>query len=140
MSGPRPIGLITHPDCLSHDNGPGHPESRVRIDAIRARLETDIVQPGLGAWIEAPLVHDGDVLRVHVPQHLARLIRTDAAGGGWLDPDTRLGPGSLAAVRRAAGAAVLGAERALRGDGPSFSLVRRRATTRRRPARWASAR
>lgn len=121
---PVPVGLITHPDCLSHDNGAGHPESPRRLESIHARLDADVVRTGAGAWIDAPLVTDDDILRVHTTHHLARLVGTDAAGGGWLDPDTHVGPGSLTAVRRAAGAAVLAAERALRGDGPSFCAVR----------------
>ncbi len=123
-AGPLAVGLITHPDCFSHDNGPDHPESPRRLEAVRARLEADVVGAGRGLWLEAPLVRDEDVLRVHAASHLARLVRTDATGGGWLDPDTRLGPGSLAAVRRAAGAAVFAAERAMRGEGASFCAVR----------------
>jgi acetoin utilization deacetylase AcuC-like enzyme len=123
-TGPAAVGLITHPDCLSHDNGPGHPESPRRLTVLRARLDADVVAAGRGAWLEAPLVSDDDILRVHDATHLKRLIGTDAAGGGWLDPDTHLGPGSLAAVRRAAGAAVFAAERALTGKGASFCAVR----------------
>ena len=121
---PHPLGLITHPDCLLHDNGPGHPESPRRLSVVRGRLEADVVRAGRGAWLDAPLVSDDDVLRVHTEAHLARLVGTDAAGGGWLDPDTHLGRGSLSAVRRAAGAAVYAAERAMKKEGPSFCAVR----------------
>ncbi len=123
-AGGRIVGLITHPACLLHDNGPGHPESPARLEAVRSRLESDVVRAGRGAWIEAPLAGDDDLARVHTAAHLARLERVEASGGGWLDPDTAVHPGSLEAARRAAGAAVLAAERAMRGEGSSFCAVR----------------
>ena len=122
--GGRPVGLITHPACLLHDNGPGHPEAPARLVAVRERLERDVVQAGRGAWIEAPRAAEDDLLRVHTAAHLTRLERVESSGGGWLDPDTAMQPGSLEAARRAAGAAVLAAERALAGEGPSFCAVR----------------
>jgi len=118
------LGLIFHPACLAHDNGPGHPETPARLIAVRARLESDVVRAGKGSWIEAPRAAEADVRLVHSSVYLAGLARLDAAGGGWLDPDTRLGPGSLEAAYRAAGAAVLGAVRALSGAGTSFCAVR----------------
>jgi acetoin utilization deacetylase AcuC-like enzyme len=118
------VGLITHPSCLRHTNGPGHPESPARLEAVCARLAADVVAPGRGEWLEAPPAHEADLALVHTPAHLARLATLDAEGGGWLDPDTGMGAGSLEAARRAAGAAVLAAERALRGEGPSFCATR----------------
>ena len=122
--GARAVGLYTHPACHKHSNGPGHPESPARLAAVRARLERDIVARGLGAWLEAPEASEADLLLAHSANYLARLKRVDAAGGGWLDPDTAMGPGSLEAAQRAAGGAVAAAERALRGDGPSFCATR----------------
>ncbi len=118
------LALITHPACLAHENGPGHPESPERLHAVREALDAALVRPGRAAWLEAPEAAEEDLRRVHTPAHLARLAQVEAAGGGWLDPDTAMGPGSLAAARRAAAAAVLAAERALRGEGPSFCAVR----------------
>jgi acetoin utilization deacetylase AcuC-like enzyme len=118
------VALVTHPACLEHRNAPGHPESPARLDAVRAALAAGPVQGGTAEWVEAPRVSREDVLRVHAPAHLARLEALDRAGGGVLDPDTSLGPGSLEAALRAAGAAVRGAERALAGGGPAFCPVR----------------
>lgn len=123
-AGPGVVGLITHSICLQHANGPGHPESPARLAAVRERLERDIVTQGQGAWIEAPLADERDLLRTHTPGHLARLARLDAAGGGWLDPDTGMNAASLEAARRGAGAAIVAAERALAGQGPSFCATR----------------
>ncbi len=118
------LGLITHPACLLHDNGFGHPESPRRLEAVQARLETDLVAPGGATWIEAPRVGEADILRAHRPAYWERLRRLDAHGGGVLDPDTAMGPASLEAALRAAGAAVLAVERGLAGLGPSFCAVR----------------
>jgi acetoin utilization deacetylase AcuC-like enzyme len=118
------LGLLTHPACRAHDNGPGHPESASRLDAVLPRLDAELVRRGGAAWLEAPAATDEDLLRVHTPGHLDHLTRLDREGGGVLDPDTALGPGSLEAARRAAGAAVRATERALAGEGPAFCPVR----------------
>jgi acetoin utilization deacetylase AcuC-like enzyme len=118
------LALFTHPACLRHDNGLGHPEAPTRLEAVRASLDRELVASGQAVWMDAPLAHDEDLLRVHSAGYLARLRRLDATGGGWLDPDTSMGRGSLEAAQRAAGAAVAAAERALGGDGPAFCAVR----------------
>jgi acetoin utilization deacetylase AcuC-like enzyme len=118
------VVLITHPACLEHHNAPWHPESPERLEAVRAALASGPVRRGVASWVEAPRVAREDVLRVHAPVHLARLQALDRAGGGALDPDTYLGPGSLEAAWRAAGAAVHAAELALAGGGPAFCPVR----------------
>jgi acetoin utilization deacetylase AcuC-like enzyme len=118
------LALVTHPACRAHDTGPAHPESARRLDAVLERLERDLAARGAARWIEAPPAADADLLRVHTPGHLALLARLDRAGGGVLDPDTSLGPGSLEAARRAAGAAVCAVERAVAGEGPAFCAVR----------------
>jgi acetoin utilization deacetylase AcuC-like enzyme len=118
------LALIGHAACRRHDTGPGHPEAAARLAAVEARLQRDLVARGLAEWLEAPAAADEDLLRVHTAAHLAVLRRTDRAGGGVLDADTAMGPGSLEAAWRAAGAGVLGAERALAGFGPAFCAVR----------------
>ena len=118
------VALFTHPACLEHRNAPGHPESPGRLEAVRAALEGGPVRRGAARWMEAPRAERQDVLRVHAAAHLARLAALDRSGGGALDPDTSLGPGSLEAAWRAAGAAVGAAERAMAGGGPAFCPVR----------------
>lgn len=119
------LAIITHPDCLKHSNGPGHPESPARLHAVRERLEADLVAPGRAAWLEAPLATDAELGLVHPASYLERLARVDAAGGGPLDPDTALVAGStLPAARRGVGAALLAVRRALGGAGPSFCVIR----------------
>ncbi len=119
------LRLLTHPDCLKHSNGPGHPESPVRLHAVRTRLDIELVAPGRAAWLEAPAAEDDDLALVHPAPWLARLAAVDAAGGGALDPDTALTAGTtLPAARHAVGAALLAVRRALGGEGPSFCAIR----------------
>ncbi len=118
------LALLTHPACLLHENGPGHPEAPRRLEVVRARLQADMVDAGRARWCEAPCADDADLRLVHSDGYLERLRRVAAEGGGWLDPDTAVGPGSLEAAWRAAGAAVRAAELALGGEGPAFAVVR----------------
>jgi len=118
------LALLRHAACALHTNGRGHPERPERLAAVEARLELDLVARGKAVWLEAPAVADSDLLLVHSPAHLERLTRIDQDGGGALDLDTTMGPESMEAARRAAGAAVHAVERALRAEGPAFCAVR----------------
>ena len=117
------LALVGHAACLGHRNPPWHPETPARLEAVNARL-AGCVASGLGRWVEAPRAAREDGARVHTAPYLARLEGVDRAGGGALDPDTYLGPGSLEAAWRAAGAAVRAAELALGGSGPAFCPIR----------------
>jgi len=118
------LRLATHPACRAHQNGPWHPESPERLGPLLARLEAELVARGRAAWCEAPLAERSDVLRVHTAEYLQHLEALDRSGGGVLDPDTAMGPDSLAAALRAAGAAIAGVEHAMSGGGPVFCPVR----------------
>jgi len=122
---PMTVAYITHPDCAKHDMGRGHPERPERLAAIHDRL----IASGLEAYLErfdAPLATDVELLRVHSPAYV-RAIRAAAPAQGLvhLDPDTAMGPGSLAAALRAAGAAVLATDLVMSGRAPAaFCAVR----------------
>ena len=94
--------IISHKDCLKHINPPGHPEQVARLEYILdalAPLGLDIV--------DAPLVADDDLLRVHSQSHI-RAIQAAVPVSGWtsLDNDTHVCPDTLTAALRAAGGAV----------------------------------
>ena len=36
------VALFTHPACLGHDNGPGHPERPDRLRAVLRALESEV--------------------------------------------------------------------------------------------------
>jgi acetoin utilization deacetylase AcuC-like enzyme len=99
--------FITHPDCLKHDMGAGHPEQPARLTAI----EDQLIASGIEAYLErhqAPRATDEQLLRVH-PGEYVNAIRAAAPQEGrvHLDPDTAMNPYSLDAALRGAGAGVL---------------------------------
>jgi acetoin utilization deacetylase AcuC-like enzyme len=117
--------FITHPDCLKHDMGAGHPERPQRLTAIEDRLIEARVEPLLTRY-EAPLATDEQLARVH-PIEYVRAIRQTAPESGTvhLDPDTAMNPHSLGAALRAAGAAVLATDLVMTGKVESaFCSVR----------------
>jgi len=98
-------GLVTHPACLAHDTGTGHPE---RIDRLRAVLAI-LQEPRFAALqhIEAPRAERADLVRVHVAKYVdAVLAAIPASGHAMLDGDTIVSPGSGEAALRAAGAVI----------------------------------
>jgi acetoin utilization deacetylase AcuC-like enzyme len=99
--------FITHPDCLKHNMGAGHPEQPARLAAIEDQLIASGVADHLQRF-EAPLATDEQLARVH-PLQYVRAIRETAPQTGMvhLDPDTAMNPHSLNAALRGAGAAVL---------------------------------
>jgi acetoin utilization deacetylase AcuC-like enzyme len=106
---------ITHPDCLRHEMGPGHPECPARLssinDAMRASGMLDEVR-----CLEAPLADPDDLKRVHRATYVD-LIFDNAPTEGYaqLDPDTAMNPYSLSAARRAAGAGLFAVDELLAG-------------------------
>ncbi len=107
---------ITHTDCRAHDTGTGHPENASRLFAIEDRL----VASGLDSVlrnIDAPLVTEEQLLRVHPGEYLERIrAAIPESGHVRLDPDTVVSSGSLNAAYRAAGAVVAGVDRVMKGD------------------------
>ena len=99
--------FISHPDCLKHDMGAGHPERPARLAAIEDQLIASGIDGHLQRY-EAPLATDEQLARVH-PLRYVRAIRDAAPESGrvHLDPDTAMNPYTLQAALRAAGAAVL---------------------------------
>ncbi len=85
-------------------------------------------QSGLAARlvaIEPTPATDSQILAVHAPEHLARIQRVVAYGGGHLDPDTYTNAFSLDAARLAAGAAVRAVDAVMNGEvDNAFALVR----------------
>jgi acetoin utilization deacetylase AcuC-like enzyme len=97
--------LVSHPACLAHDMGEGHPERPDRLRAIERALESEAFQTL--ARDAAPRADDSAIARVH-PQEYIEAIRAAAPKQGRtkLDADTSMSPGSFEAALRAACGAV----------------------------------
>ena len=90
-----------------HETPPWHPERRERLDAALAGID----EAGLGdaaKWRVPDIAGDDQLTLVHDPAYVRAVDAFCKAGGGQLDPDTSVTPGSAATARRSAGA-VLGA-------------------------------
>ncbi len=108
--------FISHPDCLAHDTGEGHPESARRLSSIQDRLVSAHLFDFLRHY-DAPEVTEQQLLRVHAAEYLAHVhASAPRQGYVYLDPDTLISPGSLQAARRAAGAVVLAVDLLMRGE------------------------
>lgn len=107
---------ITHPDCLLHEMGPYHPESPARLKAVEDQLIASGLLPLLRQY-EAPLATREQIERVHSPAYVDGIFaRSPAHGMMQLDPDTAMNPHTLAAARRAAGAALLATDLVMAGE------------------------
>jgi acetoin utilization deacetylase AcuC-like enzyme len=118
--------LLTHPDCLVHAPPHGHPERPDRLRAVNAVLAHDVFA-GLNRE-EAPLAEREAILRAHPETYVAMIEQhgIEAEDGPLpLDPDTWMGPGSLACARRAAGAATRAVDAVLGGEASNaFCAIR----------------
>ena len=106
---------ITHPDCLRHEMGTGHPECPARLTAVNEHMRSCGLLEQL-LCLEAPLANADDLKRVHRSSYVD-LIFENAPVEGYvqLDPDTVMNPHSLAAARRAAGAGLLAVDEVMAG-------------------------
>ena len=97
------IALYTHAAMFDHRPGASHAERPERLGAVIDALN-DATNLDLDSR-EAPLAQHGDLLRVHPEGFLQSVYDAGRAPGVvQLDPDTFMGPGSLQAALRAAGA------------------------------------
>ncbi len=106
---------ITHPDCLRHEMGAGHPECPARLNAINEHMHSSGMLDEVRS-LEAPMALAEDLKRVHRPAYVD-LIFENAPTEGYvqLDPDTAMNPHSLSAARRAAGAGLLAIDEVMAG-------------------------
>ena len=109
-----PTLLLTHPDCLLHDMGEGHPERPDRLRAVDKALSA----PAFAALKreQAPLADVAAIERLHPPRYV-EAIRAASPRQGlvWLDPDTAMCPKSFDAALRATGAIVYAMDQVMSG-------------------------
>src|SRR5271156_5830670 len=106
--------VISHPACLAHDMGEGHPERPDRLRAVERALESEVFQ--LLARDAAPRAHRATIERVH-PKEYIEAIRAATPDEGLtaIDPDTSMSPGTFEAALRSAGGAVFAVDEVMSG-------------------------
>jgi acetoin utilization deacetylase AcuC-like enzyme len=107
--------LLTHPACLAHDTGYGHPE---RADRLRA-IEDALSAPAFKALKRelAPLADLAAIERMH-PKAYVEMVEASIPKRDhqWLDPDTVVSPGSWEAALRATGASIYAVDQVMAGN------------------------
>jgi len=116
--------LYTHPACLDHDTGPGHPECSDRLRAVIGALEAEEF-----ALLErrlAPRATLDQIAAVHDRRYVEAVLEAIPADGYvLLDGDTTASPGSGEAALRAAGALVAAVDAVIGGEADNaFCAVR----------------
>lgn len=112
--------LSSHPACLLHDAGAGHPERPGRVEAALAGVRGS----GLEVVERAAPRIDLDLLRpVHADAYVRMIEEACAAGGGHLDPDTAVVADSWEASLRAAGAGIDAVQSLRRGEADAAFLA-----------------
>jgi acetoin utilization deacetylase AcuC-like enzyme len=95
--------LFSHPACIEHDTGVGHPESPMRLKAVLAALEGEAFH--LLDRRVAPRATVEQLARVHPRPFVERMLAAMPASGHLsIDGDTVVCPASGEAALRAAGA------------------------------------
>jgi acetoin utilization deacetylase AcuC-like enzyme len=99
------VTLFTDRRMIDHLVPGGHPERPERLQAILRHLE----RTGYLHSCPSGLVREAtasELKRVHGPEYIQRVASVESEGGGVLDPDTWVFPGTDLAAHLAAGAAV----------------------------------
>ncbi len=116
--------LFTHPDCLLHSNGQGHPERPERLAAILKELD----KPDYAALErhEAPMASLDAIARVHDRDYIDDLLaQVPEKGIVSIEGETALVPGSGNAALRAAGGVIAAVDLVLSGKAANaFCAVR----------------
>jgi acetoin utilization deacetylase AcuC-like enzyme len=116
-------GYVYHPSFLEHDLR-GHPENSRRLTAILETLERHGMRERLWAIVAEP-ISQPRLERTHDGRYIDLVRRIAERGGGNLDLDTYISPGSYKAAVMAAGGLVEATRAVLDGEAQNaFALVR----------------
>jgi len=116
--------LYSHPKCIEHDMGAGHPESPDRLRAVMEALKADAFN-GLDRR-EAPMAELDQIARVHPRDYVDQILAAiPKSGHVQLDPDTAACPASGEAALRASGAVCAAVDAVMAGEANNaFCAVR----------------
>ena len=117
------VGLVYDPVYLEHDTGT-HVENSQRLIATMSLLEENQMKDKLVLLSPRPATLD-ELSTVHAQEYISRIQSQAERGGGWLDGDTVMSPGSYNAAIQAAGGALTAVEAVMSKKVDSaFALVR----------------
>src|SRR5690348_16312004 len=116
--------VVVPTESDAHDTGRGHPERVGRVEAAVAGIDD--------AHLDDAVVFDAgrdatrdELVRVHHERYVDALETFARDGGGMLDADTVVAPGSFTVARRAAGCGLRAVEALQSGDAhAAFVVVR----------------
>ena len=118
-------GFYTHPSCLLHEMGNGHPECPERLNAIYDRFLMTGLDIGLENIQVGPAAIS-DLELAHAKMYIASLrglsdqLLDDITAGGpsyaQVDPDTSMNSHTWSAILHAAGAALEATDAVIAGD------------------------
>ena len=115
--------VFSHPACMEHRPGPGHPESPGRLQAVAEALLA--AMPEL-PWREAPQALRSQLARAHSDTLLGAVLDVEVGDEPYrLDPDTVMSRHSREAALRCAGAGVAAVDAVMGGEAQrAFCAVR----------------
>ncbi len=116
------VGYVYDPVYLEHDTGQ-HPENAARLEAVMSRLEESSLKKRLYHIPPRPATIE-ELSLVHHDEYIAYVQAVAKKGGGWLDPDTVVSPGSYKAALYAVGGVIRATEVVMTEGGSAYGLVR----------------
>ena len=116
------VGYVYDPVYLEHDTGQ-HPENAARLEAVMSRLEESSLKKRLYHISPRPATIE-ELALVHREEYIAYIQAVAKNGGGWLDADTLVSPGSYKAALYATGGLIRATEVVMTEGGSAYGLVR----------------
>ena len=115
------IAVVEDPRFWEHRGPPGPPERPARLDAVTRALDAhrDSV-----ASLPARFASDEEILRVHVPEHLALVTEAVSQAPIHIDADTYVSERSLAVARLAVGSSIDLGRHIVQSGGHGIAAIR----------------
>ena len=108
--------FVSHSDTLRHDMGPQHPESPLRLIAIKERIKQNGMRNQL-LYLDAKKITRQQLARIHPETYLQQLDEiSPEAGTVLINEDTAMNPATLVAAQRAAGASIQATDAVIQGQ------------------------
>ncbi len=116
--------LVTHPACLAHEMGEGHPDRPDRLRAIERAFEYETFQ--MLSRDVAPRADEMAIARVHPLEYVEALCSaTPTQGYTVIDQDTSMSPATFQAALRSAGGALFAVDEVMTGKATNAFVATR---------------